>query len=166
MQAKALARLVSNYISEVDETRDYELNPVLLDLRLLFPVFTNHLYRKVGNLMLLSAEGRVFKKDVISQIHIAYRENFVIPYHVPLGIHIEVYSPANYINRFDWDGCPKALQDAIFEAQRLEPAEAGKRPLKATDTWIRHAIVDKFAMVGEEEENHPDGYSRVKLWVL
>lgn len=131
---------------------------VLLDwLRFPFPCLTNHFYRNVQGNTLISAEGRAFKATVTQTVLMATGYNFVLPSHIKLGIHIKVFSSANYINKFDWDNTIKALQDGIFEAQKL-PLKP-PRP-RVTDAWIWHGEVDKFVT------SKPGGYSLVKLWVL
>ncbi len=120
---------------------------LILRVTLPLPPDSNHIYRRSGLNIHLSREARDFEDLVILSCK-NQCPGYSIPSHKPLQIFILLTYPTNRINRLDWDGQVKALQDAIFKGSAT----------KANDAWVRRAVVQKIAEPGSIR-----GYSLVEL---
>ena len=78
-----------------------------IELALPYPPSVNHYYRCVGNRMLISREGRKFRKHVCSILSLAK----IRPLAGPLHIEIDVFPPDR--RRRDLDNVQKSLLDAL-----------------------------------------------------
>jgi Holliday junction resolvase RusA-like endonuclease len=123
----------------------------LFSLRLPDPISLNHFYRKFRDRMVISPEGRAFKQVVTAMVKEAYPD-FKLP-KKPMGFELKAWLLTSEINRRDWDGLIKAVQDAIFEAQL---------PGGATDAWVYEGKVRKYPLL--PEQNGP--FCTVKIWTL
>jgi crossover junction endodeoxyribonuclease RusA len=79
----------------------------VLELELPYPPSVNHYFRMVGRRVLISREGRAFRKRVCSTLAALG----VRPMDGRLALEIEVYPPDN--RRRDIDNVQKALLDAM-----------------------------------------------------
>jgi Holliday junction resolvase RusA-like endonuclease len=120
---------------------------VLLDIELPIPPNTNNVYRTRGGGLgrYMTDEGHAYKAYVARAVR-AYNPDFAIPKRTPLVIHFEFWLGTDKLNKNDWDGLVKILQDAIFETGG------------GNDTWIRRATVTKKP-AQQSEDGQP------KCWV-
>jgi Holliday junction resolvase RusA-like endonuclease len=81
--------------------------PVTFEVELPYPPSINHYWRRVGQRILISREGRRFRQRVVA-ILAALR---VQPLTGPLAVEVEVHPPDQ--RRRDIDNVQKALLDAL-----------------------------------------------------
>lgn len=83
----------------------------------------------------MTDEGQSYKAYVARIIR-NYNPDFAIPKRTPLSIFFEFWLGPDRLNKNDWDGLVKILQDAIFETGG------------GNDAWIRRATVTKYPVDG------------------
>lgn len=78
-----------------------------MEIELPFPPSTNHMWRRVGNRILISRRGRAFRHAVCSILAAAR----IRPLGGKLAVQVDIYPPDN--RRRDIDNLLKALLDAL-----------------------------------------------------
>ena len=115
-------------------TREFELP---------WPPSVNHYYRHVGAKVLISRDGRKYRKMIVSR----FRSEGVETFWGPVELSIELYPPDN--RRRDADNSLKCLLDAFTHGGLYED-----------DSLIHRLVVTK------REPMPPDGmaYIRIREW--
>lgn len=114
-----------------------------LEFELPWPPSVNHYYRHVGAKVLISRDGRKYRKMIVSR----FRSEGVEPFRCPVELSVELYPPDN--RRRDADNSLKCLLDAFTHGGLYED-----------DSLIRRLVVTK------REPTPPDGmaYVRIREW--
>ena len=119
----------------IDATQEFELP---------WPPSVNHYYRHVGPRVLISRDGRRYRKRIVSM----FRNEVVSTYCCPVEIAIELYPPD--FRRRDADNSPKCLLDTLTHAKLYED-----------DSLIRKLTVTKH------NPKPPSGMAHIKVkeWI-
>lgn len=106
----------------------------MLTLELPYPPSTNHYYRHIGHVTLISRRGRAYREAVIALLH-SLR---IRPLNGPLDLRLELYPPDR--RRRDCDNAQKPVLDSLqhggayhddsqivhLETWKLTPIKGGK----------------------------------------
>lgn len=119
----------------------------------------------------MSSEGVAYKNSVIVAVKEAYPD-FTLPEATPFAMEITYWQPDHplsvNLNKFDVDGCHKALIDAIFWANGTN-GNTGE--LLVDDCWLYTLTIRKRAMSLFNQAEHlaakyPKGCTEIVMWTI